>query len=60
MTTFIAFSIQKPCERHCATPRNSRDHVDLMVTLKSTEIDWDDDLRKTIYQLFGVSDSATD
>ena len=40
--------------------RNSKDQVDFMMTLKSTEIDWDDDLRKTIYRLFGVSENATD
>ena len=41
-------------------PHNSKDQVDFMMTLKSTEINWDDDLRKTIYRLFGISEDATD
>lgn len=40
--------------------RNSKDQVDFMMTLKSTEIDWDDDLPETIYRLFGVSGSVID
>ena len=40
--------------------RNSKDQVDFMMTLKSTEIDWDNDLRKMLYQVFGVVQDSGD
>ena len=40
--------------------RNSKDQVDFMMTLQSTEIDWDDDLRKMLYKIFGVVHDSGD
>ena len=36
-------------------PRNSKEQVDFIIALKSAEIDWDDDLRETMYRVFGVT-----
>lgn len=40
-------------------PRHSKEQVDFMIMLKSTEIDFDDELRKMMYQVFGVIDEST-
>ena len=41
-------------------PRYSKEQVDFMITLKSTRIDWDNNLRNIMYKVFGVkSDLAS-
>ncbi len=40
--------------------RNSKDQVDFMMALKSAEIDWDDDLRETMYRMFVDSHGSSD
>lgn len=35
-------------------PTHSKEQVDFMIALKSDEIDWDDELRRMLYQVFGV------
>ena len=35
-------------------PRHSKEQVDFMIALKSGEIDCDDELRQTLYRVFGV------
>ena len=35
-------------------PQHSKEQVDFMIALKSTEIDCDDELRQTLYRVFGV------
>lgn len=39
---------------------NSKDQMDFMMTLKSKEIDWDDNLRKMMYKVFGVVHDSGD
>ena len=40
-------------------PCNSKDQVDFMMELKSAEIDWDGDLRETMYRIFSVSPGSS-
>ena len=35
-------------------PRHSKEQVDFIIALKSTEMDWDPELRQMLYQAFGV------
>ena len=36
-------------------PPHSKEQVDFIMALKAAEIDWDDDLRNMMYQMFGVT-----
>jgi ribosomal protein S17 len=38
-------------------PRNSRQQIDLIISLKSAEVECDEELRRSLYHLFQVSDT---
>ena len=40
-------------------PQRSKEQVDFIVTLKTTELDCDDELRRMLYQKFGVVDDSS-
>ncbi len=41
-------------------PRHSKEQVDFMIGLKSGELDWDNELRRMMYRVFGVADTLSD
>ncbi len=40
-------------------PRHSKEQVDFMISLKSGEVDWDDELRQIVYRAFGVVSNSS-
>ncbi len=40
-------------------PRHSKEQVDFMIALKSAEIDWNEELRQQLYQVFGVASDSS-
>lgn len=44
----------EPLREILRRPSNSKKQVDYIMALKDTEIDWDDELRRMMYRMFGV------
>jgi len=40
-------------------PRHSKEQVDFIIALKAAELDCDDDLRRALYEKFGVTDDSS-